>query len=157
MSSERVSGSNVGPEQFGEMNLWWMGPEILVTGVVGCLQGCCVWSLHESCPCLWTCCGGQLLGLPLDLLAGPIPGQCICRTACQVGMWQRSGIKWQIPECLWIEGLLTRVGEGKLKPSLETNTVVLGLAASEKNQSQHSVWHIGVSHNLKAHRWNGLR
>uniref|UniRef100_A0A8C0Q9D9 Aquaporin 8 n=1 Tax=Canis lupus familiaris TaxID=9615 RepID=A0A8C0Q9D9_CANLF len=39
--------------------------------------GCCVWSLHESCPCLWTCRGGQSLGLPLDLLAGPAPGQLL--------------------------------------------------------------------------------
>lgn len=52
-----------------------------------CLQECRVWSLHEPRPCLWTCRGGQPLGLPLGLLAGAARGQPARGRTHQVGVW----------------------------------------------------------------------
>ncbi|XP_061009974.1 aquaporin-8 isoform X2 [Dama dama] len=62
----------------------------LCGGLIGAAlaKGCCVWSMHESCPGLRTCHGGQPLGLPLDLLAGPPPGQPACRSAHQALHWR---------------------------------------------------------------------
>lgn len=90
----------------GDPKMQWLRGSFWVrcdTGLVGtrtwlgcgdpcgwCSQECRVWSLHEPRPRLWTCCGGQPLGLPLGLLAGAALGQPARGRTHQVGVWHRA-------------------------------------------------------------------